>query len=165
MILILLLLLTLINVYMGVILSVQIKYSIMHPGTHVWPHTGPTNCRLRMHLGLVIPKEGCKIRCANETRYVSFVTFFFTGCSTTDVPYRKSVVDGIMSLPWWLQYIGMKSFASRFECVTFFVLPGYRDVIHIQGRSAFYPQSTHLPAQLPCFFKVDSLAFRVNRLP
>ncbi|XP_052572056.1 aspartyl/asparaginyl beta-hydroxylase isoform X7 [Peromyscus californicus insignis] len=46
----------------------QIKYSIMHPGTHVWPHTGPTNCRLRMHLGLVIPKKGCKIRCANETR-------------------------------------------------------------------------------------------------
>ncbi|XP_023558217.1 aspartyl/asparaginyl beta-hydroxylase isoform X15 [Octodon degus] len=46
----------------------QIKYSIMHPGTHVWPHTGPTNCRLRMHLGLVIPQKGCKIRCANETR-------------------------------------------------------------------------------------------------
>ncbi|XP_058300586.1 aspartyl/asparaginyl beta-hydroxylase isoform X3 [Hylobates moloch] len=46
----------------------QIKYSIMHPGTHVWPHTGPTNCRLRMHLGLVIPKEGCKIRCASETK-------------------------------------------------------------------------------------------------
>uniref|UniRef100_A0A8C7EVT7 Aspartyl/asparaginyl beta-hydroxylase n=3 Tax=Neovison vison TaxID=452646 RepID=A0A8C7EVT7_NEOVI len=46
----------------------QIKYSVMHPGTHVWPHTGPTNCRLRMHLGLVIPKKGCKIRCANETR-------------------------------------------------------------------------------------------------
>ncbi|KAI5941285.1 Aspartyl/asparaginyl beta-hydroxylase [Manis javanica] len=46
----------------------QIKYSIMHPGTHVWPHTGPTNCRLRMHLGLVIPKDGCRIRCANETK-------------------------------------------------------------------------------------------------
>ncbi|XP_045142342.1 aspartyl/asparaginyl beta-hydroxylase isoform X1 [Echinops telfairi] len=46
----------------------QIKYSVMHPGTHVWPHTGPTNCRLRMHLGLVIPKEGCKIRCARETK-------------------------------------------------------------------------------------------------
>ncbi|XP_054840887.1 aspartyl/asparaginyl beta-hydroxylase isoform X2 [Eublepharis macularius] len=46
----------------------QIKYSVMHPGTHVWPHTGPTNCRLRMHLGLVIPKEGCRIRCAEETR-------------------------------------------------------------------------------------------------
>ncbi|XP_073535448.1 aspartyl/asparaginyl beta-hydroxylase isoform X6 [Phyllobates terribilis] len=46
----------------------QIKYSVMHPGTHVWPHTGPTNCRLRMHLGLVIPSQGCKIRCANDTR-------------------------------------------------------------------------------------------------
>ncbi|XP_042642167.1 aspartyl/asparaginyl beta-hydroxylase isoform X3 [Tyto alba] len=50
----------------------QIKYSIMHPGTHVWPHTGPTNCRLRMHLGLVIPKEGCRIRCAQENRYRSW---------------------------------------------------------------------------------------------
>ncbi|XP_037311692.2 aspartyl/asparaginyl beta-hydroxylase isoform X14 [Pungitius pungitius] len=46
----------------------QIKFSVMHPGTHVWPHTGPTNCRLRMHLGLVVPKPGCKIRCTNQTR-------------------------------------------------------------------------------------------------
>ncbi|NXY84852.1 ASPH hydroxylase, partial [Alcedo cyanopectus] len=46
----------------------QIKYSVMHPGTHVWPHTGPTNCRLRMHLGLVIPREGCRIRCAQDNR-------------------------------------------------------------------------------------------------
>uniref|UniRef100_A0A673VRZ8 Aspartate beta-hydroxylase n=1 Tax=Suricata suricatta TaxID=37032 RepID=A0A673VRZ8_SURSU len=50
----------------------QIKYSVMHPGTHVWPHTGPTNCRLRMHLGLVIPREGCKIRCANETKWTDW---------------------------------------------------------------------------------------------
>lgn len=46
----------------------QIKFSVMHPGTHVWPHTGPTNCRLRMHLGLVIPKHGCRIRCTDQTR-------------------------------------------------------------------------------------------------
>ncbi|KAJ8010638.1 hypothetical protein DPEC_G00077160 [Dallia pectoralis] len=46
----------------------QIKFSVMQPGTHVWPHTGPTNCRLRLHLGLVVPKTGCKIRCTNETR-------------------------------------------------------------------------------------------------
>ncbi|XP_034776428.2 aspartyl/asparaginyl beta-hydroxylase isoform X4 [Acipenser ruthenus] len=46
----------------------QIKYSVMQPGTHIWPHTGPTNCRLRMHLGLVIPSKGCWIRCANDTR-------------------------------------------------------------------------------------------------
>lgn len=46
----------------------QIKFSVMRPGTHVWPHTGPTNCRLRMHLGLIIPPTGCRIRCTNQTR-------------------------------------------------------------------------------------------------
>lgn len=34
----------------------QVKFSAIHPGTHVWPHSGPTNCRLRGHLGLVIPE-------------------------------------------------------------------------------------------------------------
>lgn len=45
----------------------QVKFSIMHPATHVWAHTGPTNCRLRSHLGLVIP-DGASIRVANETK-------------------------------------------------------------------------------------------------
>ena len=30
----------------------------MEGGTHVWAHCGPTNCRLRAHLGLVVPNEG-----------------------------------------------------------------------------------------------------------
>ncbi|XP_032528506.2 aspartyl/asparaginyl beta-hydroxylase isoform X3 [Danaus plexippus] len=30
----------------------QVKFSMMAAGTHVRPHVGPTNCRLRMHLGL-----------------------------------------------------------------------------------------------------------------
>ena len=30
----------------------------MHSGTHVLPHTGPTNTRLRAHLGLVVPETG-----------------------------------------------------------------------------------------------------------
>jgi len=29
----------------------QVKFSLMRPGVHVWPHCGPTNCRLRAHLG------------------------------------------------------------------------------------------------------------------
>ncbi|KAI0237911.1 Aspartyl/asparaginyl beta-hydroxylase [Lamellibrachia satsuma] len=45
----------------------QIKYSVMHPGIHVWPHCGPTNCRIRAHLGLVVP-PGLRIRVVNETR-------------------------------------------------------------------------------------------------
>ena len=36
----------------------QIKFSVMHSGTHVQPHNGPTNTRLRAHLGLLIPDEG-----------------------------------------------------------------------------------------------------------
>ena len=33
----------------------------MSPGTKVWPHVGPTNCRLRMHLGLIVPEPREKI--------------------------------------------------------------------------------------------------------
>ncbi|KAG1680524.1 Aspartyl/asparaginyl beta-hydroxylase [Nymphon striatum] len=51
----------------------QIKFSVMFPGTHVWPHTGPTNCRLRAHLGLVVP-PGPLIRVSNETRCVIIVS-------------------------------------------------------------------------------------------
>ncbi|XP_023236096.1 aspartyl/asparaginyl beta-hydroxylase-like isoform X2 [Centruroides sculpturatus] len=45
----------------------QAKFSVLQPGTHIWAHTGPTNCRIRGHLGLVVPK-GVKIRVANDTR-------------------------------------------------------------------------------------------------
>ena len=45
----------------------QVKFSVMHPGVHVWPHCGPTNCRIRAHLGLVVP-EGPRIRVVNDTR-------------------------------------------------------------------------------------------------
>ena len=47
----------------------QVKFSVIQPGVHVWPHTGPTNCRLRAHLGLKIP-DGPRIRVGNETRLV-----------------------------------------------------------------------------------------------
>jgi hypothetical protein len=33
----------------------QVKLSLMSPGIHVLPHCGPTNTRVRMHLGLCIP--------------------------------------------------------------------------------------------------------------
>lgn len=35
----------------------QIKFSVMEAGTHVRPHVGPTNCRLRMHLALTNTKN------------------------------------------------------------------------------------------------------------
>lgn len=45
----------------------QIKFSVLHPGTHIWPHTGPTNCRIRAHLGLKVP-AGTSMRVADENR-------------------------------------------------------------------------------------------------
>lgn len=45
----------------------QVKFSIMHPNTHVWPHCGPTNCRLRAHLGLKVTTN-TTIRVATEIR-------------------------------------------------------------------------------------------------
>ena len=34
----------------------QVKFSVMKSGTHVHAHSGPTNCRLRAHLGLKVIK-------------------------------------------------------------------------------------------------------------
>ncbi|CAG2242163.1 ASPH [Mytilus edulis] len=45
----------------------QVKFSVIHPGTHIWPHCGPTNCRLRAHLGLKVP-TGINIRVGQEKR-------------------------------------------------------------------------------------------------
>jgi aspartate beta-hydroxylase len=48
----------------------QVKFSVMHPGTHVHAHTGPTNCRLRAHLGLIVDEEDekdLKLRVADKT--------------------------------------------------------------------------------------------------
>jgi aspartyl/asparaginyl beta-hydroxylase (cupin superfamily) len=43
-------------------------FSKMSPGTHVAPHRGPTNMRLRCHLGLQVPDGDCAIRVGGETR-------------------------------------------------------------------------------------------------
>ncbi|XP_063899617.1 aspartyl/asparaginyl beta-hydroxylase isoform X3 [Helicoverpa armigera] len=45
----------------------QVKFSAMEAGTHVRPHVGPTNCRLRMHLGLSNTKD-TYLRVDQETR-------------------------------------------------------------------------------------------------
>ncbi|MGH9958040.1 MAG: aspartyl/asparaginyl beta-hydroxylase domain-containing protein [Pyrinomonadaceae bacterium] len=42
-------------------------FSVLTPGTHIKPHCGPTNTRLRCHLGLDVPPT-CQIRVGSETR-------------------------------------------------------------------------------------------------
>lgn len=43
-------------------------FSILKAGTRIPPHTGVTNLRSTIHLGLIIP-EGCGFRVGNDTRY------------------------------------------------------------------------------------------------
>ena len=48
----------------------QAKFVVMSGNTHIWPHCGPTNCRLRAHLGLRVSNSlGLSVlRVGNETR-------------------------------------------------------------------------------------------------
>ncbi|XP_062136779.1 aspartyl/asparaginyl beta-hydroxylase isoform X6 [Drosophila sulfurigaster albostrigata] len=47
----------------------QVKFSAMQAQTHVWPHCGPTNCRLRAHLTLVAPEpQLTSLRVAEQQR-------------------------------------------------------------------------------------------------
>jgi aspartate beta-hydroxylase len=42
--------------------------SVVYPGTHIFPHCGPTNARLRIHLGLSVP-EGAYLEVGGEKLY------------------------------------------------------------------------------------------------
>jgi aspartyl/asparaginyl beta-hydroxylase (cupin superfamily) len=42
-------------------------FSVLSPGVHIMPHCGPTNSRIRIHLGLVVP-VGATMRVGTETR-------------------------------------------------------------------------------------------------
>lgn len=43
-------------------------FSTLKPGTHITPHFGPTNCRIRCHLPLFVP-EGCFLCVNGEKRH------------------------------------------------------------------------------------------------
>ena len=42
-------------------------FSLLKPGTHIFPHNGMINTRLICHLPLIVP-EGCRFRVGNEVR-------------------------------------------------------------------------------------------------
>lgn len=44
----------------------QVKFSVLDAGTHIWPHCGPTNCRLRAHLTLEAETQKTFLRVAEE---------------------------------------------------------------------------------------------------
>jgi len=42
-------------------------FSLLKPGTHIFPHNGLLNTRLICHLPLIVP-DGCRFRVGNEVR-------------------------------------------------------------------------------------------------
>jgi len=44
-----------------------IYVSRMRPRTHIQPHRGPTNLRLRCHLGITVPEGDCALRVGDDT--------------------------------------------------------------------------------------------------
>jgi aspartyl/asparaginyl beta-hydroxylase (cupin superfamily) len=46
-----------------------IYVSRMRASTHIHPHRGPTNLRVRCHLGISVPDGDCAIRVGAETRH------------------------------------------------------------------------------------------------
>merc|ERR1711966_416141 len=43
-------------------------FSRLKPGTHIMQHTGSTNLRIRLHLGLDVPEDTVQLRCGTEWR-------------------------------------------------------------------------------------------------
>lgn len=43
-------------------------FSALGPATHLRPHCASTNTRLTLHLPLVVPPSGCRLRVGDETR-------------------------------------------------------------------------------------------------
>lgn len=79
----------------------QTKFSVMEGGTHVWPHCGPTNCRLRAHLGLVVP-NGTAIRVAEETRnWAEGKVFIFDDSFEHEVWHRGTEKRLVLIVDVW----------------------------------------------------------------
>lgn len=47
----------------------EVFFSILKPGVHIPPHFGLANTRLTSHLPLIIPKETCRIRVADQVHH------------------------------------------------------------------------------------------------
>ncbi|MDJ0840197.1 MAG: aspartyl/asparaginyl beta-hydroxylase domain-containing protein [Acidobacteriota bacterium] len=71
------------------------------PGTHIKPHWGPYNTRLRCHLGLIIP-EGVSIRVGEETRsWQEGKCIFFDDSFDHEVWHRGTSMRYVLILDIW----------------------------------------------------------------
>nr|XP_043066297.1 aspartyl/asparaginyl beta-hydroxylase [Drosophila bipectinata] len=81
----------------------QVKFSVMKANTHVWPHCGPTNCRLRAHLTLVAPEpEKTVLRVAEQERtWREGELFIFDDSFEHEVWHNGSLPRLVLILDMW----------------------------------------------------------------
>ncbi|KAH8283668.1 hypothetical protein KR018_011585 [Drosophila ironensis] len=81
----------------------QVKFSVMHAQTHVWPHCGPTNCRLRAHLALVAPEPAKTVlRVADQERtWREGELFVFDDSFEHEVWHNGSLPRLVLILDMW----------------------------------------------------------------
>lgn len=63
-------------------------FSVLSPGVHIQPHCGPTNSRIRIHLGLLVP-DGATMRVGPETR-----PWQEGACTVFDDSWEHEVMNG-----------------------------------------------------------------------
>jgi len=80
-----------------------VKFSVMYPGTHVHAHTGPTNCRLRAHLGLQVPPEGDVVMRVEqqEQRWTEGKFFVFDDSFEHEVWHRAETPRLVLIVDVW----------------------------------------------------------------
>lgn len=86
----------------------QTKFSIMEGGTHVWPHCGPTNCRLRAHLGLIVP-DGPEIRVASiKKKWKEGKVFIFDDSFEHEVWHNGTSLRLVLIVDVWHPELTLK---------------------------------------------------------
>ena len=76
----------------------------MTPGTKVWSHVGPTNTRLRLHLGLKVPKSNEKLflKVVNDTiHWTEGKAFIFDDSFEHEVEHNAESIRMILIADFW----------------------------------------------------------------
>ena len=98
----------------------SVYFAVLDPHTHLRPHWGPHNARIRCHLGLIVP-PGCAIRVGEESRpWVEGKVLIFDDSFEHEVwnPSEKSRVVLIFDI-WHPQLSASDIAAIRYSDVRF----------------------------------------------
>ena len=78
-----------------------VYFSVLTPGSHIRPHCGPINTRLRCHLGVEVP-SGCRVRVGPETRaWEEGKVLVFDDSFEHEVWHLGSMVRTVLVLDVW----------------------------------------------------------------